>query len=133
MAILRGDQSTIDGIRAGPEFASLNRQGEEAILQNASATGGLRGGNTKGALASFRADLLTKLINQQFGRAGDITRVGQGAAGAASAAISGTANNIAQLLAAQGAATAGGQIAKANVTSNAINTAAQIASVIKGF
>lgn len=130
MAILSGDQGAIDAVRNGAEFASLNRQGEEAILANAAATGGLRGGNTQGALANFRADLLAKLITEQFGRAGQITQVGQNAAGVASSAIGGTANNIAQLLADQGAATAGGQIAKGNAGLNGINSAIGIGSTL---
>jgi hypothetical protein len=38
-------QAAISSIESSPEFTSLIKQGEEAILQNASATGGLRGGS----------------------------------------------------------------------------------------
>ena len=40
-----------------PFFQALAQQGEEALLQKASATGGLRGGNIQGALAQFRPSL----------------------------------------------------------------------------
>ena len=126
-------KTAIDGIRAGPEFAALNRQGEEAILANASATGGLRGGNTQSALATFRADTLAKLIEQQFGRVGQVTQVGQNAAGMGGNAIGNAAAGIAQLLGAKASALGGAQIAKGNVTGNAINTAIQAASVAAGF
>jgi hypothetical protein len=43
-----------------PAFQALARQQEEALLQNASATGGLRGGNVQGALAQFRPALLNQ-------------------------------------------------------------------------
>lgn len=73
--------AAIQQIMAGPEFQAMSRQGEDAILQNASATGGLRGGNVQGALAEFRPALLANLINQQYGRLAGISGQGQGAAG----------------------------------------------------
>ncbi|WP_449405980.1 hypothetical protein [Massilia phosphatilytica] len=36
-----------------PRFQALQQQGNDAILANASATGGLRGGNVQGALGQF--------------------------------------------------------------------------------
>lgn len=105
-------QKAIDAIQGSPEFASLTNQGEEAILQNASATGGLRGGNTEAALAQFRPQLLTQLINDRFAKLGGLTQLGQAsAAGVGSAGIQ-TGANIAQLLQAGGAAKAGGYLAQ---------------------
>jgi hypothetical protein len=60
-----------------PIFQALARQQEEAILQNASATGGLRGGNVQGALAQFRPQLLNQFLEQQYGRLGGMTSLGQ--------------------------------------------------------
>jgi pimeloyl-ACP methyl ester carboxylesterase len=57
-------QKAIQAIEMGPEFAAMTRQGEEAILQNAAATGGLRGGNVQGALAQFRPALLNQFIDR---------------------------------------------------------------------
>jgi len=37
------------GIEQSPEFLAMKQQGENALLQQASATGGLRGGNIQGA------------------------------------------------------------------------------------
>jgi hypothetical protein len=45
-------QAAIAAIEGGQEFETLTRSGEEAILQNASATGGLRGGNVQGIIGS---------------------------------------------------------------------------------
>lgn len=75
-------QAAIAGIQASPEFAAMMKQGEDAILTNASATGGLRGGNTQGALAQFRPQLLSQLINQQYARLGGLSGQGMAAAGA---------------------------------------------------
>jgi hypothetical protein len=56
-----------------PIYQALARQQEEAILQNASATGGLRGGNVQGALAQFRPALLNQFLEQQYGKLGGMT------------------------------------------------------------
>lgn len=56
----------IAGLEKSPLFASLIRNGEEAINANASATGGLRGGNNIDRLTNFRADTLTNVIQNQL-------------------------------------------------------------------
>jgi hypothetical protein len=104
-------QSAIQAISSGPEFQALTQQGENAILQQSAATGGLRGGNVQGALAQFRPQLLSSLINQQYGRLGGLTQIGQASAAGVGAAGMQTGTNVSNLLAAQGAATAGGQLA----------------------
>jgi len=130
---LRGPEAqrqAIAGIEGGQQFQALSQQGENALLQNASATGGLRGGNLQGALAQFRPQLLNELINQQYGRlgglaaqggtvaqnlasgglsaTGELARIGQASAAGVGTAGSQTGANIANLLGQQGAAQAGG-------------------------
>jgi hypothetical protein len=123
---LRGpeaERAAIERIRGGETFKALAGQGEEALLQRASATGGLRGGNIQGALAQFRPALLSSLIDQQYGRLGGMTALGQtttqnlAGLGQASAAGTGaaaqtTGANVANLLGQQGAALAGAEIAQ---------------------
>lgn len=123
---LRGpeaERAAIERIRSGETFQALAGQGEEALLQRASATGGLRGGNIQGALAQFRPALLSSLIDQQYGRLGGMTALGQtttqnlAGLGQASAAGTGaaaqtTGANISNLLGQQGAALAGAEIAQ---------------------
>jgi hypothetical protein len=123
---LRGpeaERAAIERIRGGETFQALASQGEEALLQRASATGGLRGGNIQGALAQFRPALLSSLIDQQYGRLGGMTALGQtttqnlAGLGQASAAGTGaaaqtTGANISNLLGQQGAALAGAEIAQ---------------------
>jgi hypothetical protein len=112
---LRGpeeERALIERIRGGETFQTLARQGEEALLQRASATGGLRGGNVQAALAQFRPALLSNLIEQQYGRLGGMTALGQqSAAGVGTAGMS-TGANVANLLGQQGAAIAGGELAQ---------------------
>lgn len=107
-------------IEGQPMFQALARQGEEAILQNASATGGLRGGNTQGALARFRPQLLNQFIEQQYGRLAGITALGQqSAAGVGSAGLQ-TGMNIGNVLQQAGMAQAAGAGAQGQIWGNAI-------------
>lgn len=73
-------QAAIERLKQSPGFMASVQTGEEAILQNASATGGLRGGNVQGALAQFRPQMLANTIQQQFQNLGGITSLGQNAA-----------------------------------------------------
>jgi len=112
---LRGPEAqrqAIAGIEGGQQFQALSRQGENALLQNASATGGLRGGNIQGALGQFRPQLLNELINQQYGRLGGMTALGQQSAAGVGTAGQQTGVNVTNLLGQQGAAQAGAEIAQ---------------------
>lgn len=114
-------QAAINGISSSPLFAEMQKQGENAILQNASATGGLRGGNTQGALAQFRPALLSQLIDQQYQRLGGLTSLGQNAAAGVGNAGMSTGNQISGLLGQQGAAQAGAALAGGRASSQMIN------------
>jgi hypothetical protein len=114
-------RAAIGAIEASPEFQALTRQGENAILANASATGNLRGGNVQGALAQFRPNLLSGLIEQQYQRLGGLTQLGQAsAAGQASAGLQ-TGQTISNQLTQQGQAIAGGALARGNATAGFLN------------
>jgi hypothetical protein len=106
------ERAAIERIRGGETFQALTRQGEEALLQRASATGGLRGGNIQAALSQFRPQLLSSLIEQQYGRLGGMTALGQQSAAGVGAAGLETGANVANLLGQQGAALAGGELAQ---------------------
>lgn len=118
---LGGAEAQTAALRAleqGPEFQALARQGEEAILQSAAATGGLRGGNIQAALAQFRPQILSGLIEQQYSRLGGLTTIGQNAAAGVGNAGMTTGQNIAQLLGQQGAARAGASLATGQAFGN---------------
>ena len=110
-------RSAMSQIESSPYFSGLVKQGENAILQNASATGGLRGGNTQAALAQFRPNMLAAAIDQQYQRLGGMVNIGQNAAAGVGNAGQAMANNTGQLLQQGGAAQAGGILgqARANV------------------
>lgn len=104
-------QQAISQLQSQPYYQSQLAAGNNNILQNASATGGLRGGNTQGILAGFAPGLLAQTVQQQYGNLGGLTSVGQNAAAMTGNAGIGITNNISNLLQQQGAATAGGDLA----------------------
>lgn len=119
-------QAAIDQIMQGPEYGNLVEQGEESILQNASATGGLRGGNTQAALAQFRPSVLSGLINQQYGRLGGLAGMGQASAAGVGQAGLQTGQNVAGLMQQGGAAAAGGAMAQGNIWGNVFGQVGQL-------
>lgn len=103
--------AAITNLANGPQMQALTQVGENSILQNASATGGLRGGNTQAALAQFRPQMLAQLINDQYTKLGGITSTGLGAATNTGNAGMNAGNQITQLLQQAGAANAGSALA----------------------
>ena len=119
------EQAAIARLTGGETFKALAQQGENALLQQASATGGLRGGNIQAALGQFRPQLLSSLIEQQYGRLGGMTSMGQASAAGVGAAGMETGTNIANLLGQQGAAEAGGILGEAKAYGQLFNLPAQ--------
>lgn len=118
-------QAAIQALQASPAFTSQLKQGENSILSNASATGGLRGGNTQAALAQFSPALLAQTINDQYAKLGGITSLGQNAAAMTGNAGMQTGNNVTNLLQQQGAAQAGAALAYGKADASMWNSAAQ--------
>jgi len=116
-------QKAVTQIEQSPIFQAMLAQGEGSILQNASATGGLRGGNVQGALAQFSPAMLNQFIEQQYGRLGGLTTLGQNSAAGTGAAGQTAASSIAKLLEQQGAAKAGGNLAQGSIFSDLIGQA----------
>lgn len=104
-------QQAIAQLQKSPYFTSMLKQGENSILANASATGGLRGGNTQAALAQFSPNLLAQTIQQQYQNLGGLTSIGQNAAAGVGNAGMANANGVSAALQQQGAAIAGGDLA----------------------
>jgi len=103
--------AAIKALEKSPQFTSMMQQGENAILQNASATGGLRGGNVQATLAQFRPQLLSQLIESQFSKLGQVSGLGQASAAGQAAAAQQTGANIGNALTQQGQAAAGAALA----------------------
>jgi len=114
-------QAAINNINNSSEMQTYLKQGENAILQNASATGGLRGSNTQAALAQFRPQLLNQLINQRYQNYAGLTALGQNAAAGTGNAGMQTASNISNLYQQTGAAQAGAALANGQANANMWN------------
>ena len=137
-------QKAISGLEGSPIYQQLLQQGENAMLQNASATGGLRGGNVQGALAQYRPAMLNQLIEQQYSKLGGLAGTGlgvtsglvnMGQASAAGQAGQGMnmASNIGNLLANQGAAQAGGIMGRGSIARNTFGDLLNIGKTAAAF
>lgn len=111
-------KNAISGIENGAQYGEMVRSGENAILSNASATGGLRGGNTEAALAQFRPQILSSLIDKQIGNLTGLTQMGQNSASGVGTAAMTMGNNISTAYGDAAAARAGNYMAagKANAS-----------------
>ena len=107
-----------NSIANSPAMAAYAQQGENALLQNASATGGLRGGNTQGALAQYRPQLLNQMINQQYANLGGMASIGQNAAAQTGNAGMQTGMNVSNLLQNTGSAQAAAAMAQGKADAN---------------
>jgi hypothetical protein len=122
-----GQQSAIANLRSSPLFTSQYDTGADTILQNAAATGGLRGGNTALAESNFGSSLLAQVIQNQLSNLGGLVSVGQaGAAGTNAGAVS-TGTAVSQLLSQQGNALASGTLGASNAFQNTLNSLGNIA------
>lgn len=126
----KAQQQAIAGIESSPLFQSLLRQGEQGILQNASATGGLRGGNVQGALAQFRPAMLNQQIQQQLANFSGLASLGQNAAAGVGNAGIQTGANVSSLLQDTGQAQAYGALGSANALGSSV---AGLGSIIGGL
>ncbi len=115
-------QSAISQLQNSPLYQSLFRNGQNTVLNNAAATGGLRGGNTQSSLANFGSDTLAQVIQQQLANLGGISGTGQTSANQLGSAGQNTANSISSLLSQNGQSQAGGILGTAGVNNNAINS-----------
>lgn len=120
-------RAAIQAIEQGPEFQALTRQGEEALLQQASATGGLRGGNIQSALAQFRPQVLSSLIGQQYNRLGGLAQAGQASAAGVGSSAMQTGANISNLMQQQGSAQAGGFLGQGQAWGNTLGNLGTLA------
>ena len=113
-------QKAVNAFAQSPMFQALAAQGEDATLQNASATGGLRGGNTQGALAQFRPALLNQQIQQQYANLTGLSQLGQASAAGVGQGGQLAAGNIGNALMGNATNQGNAAIAQGNIWNNAI-------------
>jgi len=122
----------ISQLEQSPMFQAIARQGEQGILQNASATGGLRGGNVQGALAQFRPALLNQQIQQQMQNLTGIASLGQNSAAMQGQSGVQMGQNIGNIMQNTGQAQAYGTLGSANAWGGALSSLGGIAGGLFG-
>ncbi len=115
--------SAIDALKASPFYQRLFDTGEEAVLANASATGGLRGGNTTTSLADFGADTLMKTIERQLASLGGLAGMGMGATESVANFGQNNANAVTGLLGNIGGAKASDYLTRGGIAAQNWNNA----------
>lgn len=118
----QGQQSAIDQLQQSPMYQSLYRNGQNAVLNNAAATGGLRGGNTQNSLANFGSDTLAQVIQAQLANLGGISNTGNASATNLGNQSQANANAQSQQYNAIGQSQAGGILGQAGIWNNAFNS-----------
>jgi hypothetical protein len=135
-------QSAITGLQSNPLYTTSMDLGQQAILANASATGGLRGGNTIASLGYLPNQILSNVMQTQIGNLGtslngasglmsgygnevsqygNLVNLGENAAAGTGQAAMRTGNNITSLIGQNGAIQAGATLAGTNATTGALN------------
>lgn len=123
-------RSAISALEQSPQMQALTQQGENAIRQNASATGGLRGGNIQAALAQFRPQILSSMIESQYSKLGGLTSIGQNAAAGVGNAGMNASNQVNQALGNIGSAQAGAALASGQAQAGFANTLGQVGGFV---
>ncbi len=125
-------QQAIGALQNSPFFQAQLNQGTNALLQNASATGGLRGGNVQGALSQFAPQLLQQTYQNQLANLGGLASAGLGAATGTGAAAQNAAAQNSQLFGNMGQAQAGAYLARAQNNQNMVGSLFGMAGNILG-
>lgn len=104
-------QAAISALRDSPVFKTMMQESQNTVLQNASATGGLRGGNTEAALATLSPKILGALSQQRLSDLSGLAQSGLGAIGSLNSGRLFGAGAISELFGNMGAAKAGQALA----------------------
>ncbi|VVE59457.1 hypothetical protein PIN31009_05540 [Pandoraea iniqua] len=132
-------QGALDALKTNPLYTTAMDLGQQAILQNASATGGLRGGNTISSLGYLPNQVLTNVMGNQIGNlqsylqsTGSLMGLGENAAAGTGNAGIQTGNNITNLLGQIGSSQAGASIAQGNAAASGMNALGGILGMSTG-
>ena len=116
MDYYQNPQAFMDTVQQSPYFNYMQGQQEEALLRNAAATGGLRGGATQQALMQQAPNLAMQLAQQRLGGLGQLAGIGNGSAN--------IANQLNAMGQTQAQGTVGAQTARSQGTQNLFNLGA---------
>jgi hypothetical protein len=125
-------QESISALQQSPLYTSQLQAGQNAILQNASATGGLRGGNAQAALGKYAPALLASTIQNQVQNLGGLSAQGLSAAGGTATGLQNLSNANSQALGNIGQAQAGNALAIGNANAQFGNSIGSIGGALAG-
>jgi hypothetical protein len=115
------EQRAINRLMRGPQYQTALQQGQESILSQGSATGGLRGGNTQAALGELAPNILNQVIANRYNQLGGLAQMGQSSAAGVGSAAQAMGNNVSAALQQGGAAQAGGILGQAAGTNTMLS------------
>jgi len=118
----KAQAEAIQSVKNSAMFGQMARLGEQGIMANASATGGLRSGTAQRALAQYRPMLLNSLVQQRYGQLANLATMGQSSAAMTGTAAQRMGDVVTQLHADRGAATAGAYLATGQAIGNLAGT-----------
>jgi hypothetical protein len=125
-------QTAFAGLEESPGQRFIRDRQERALLRNASATGGLGGGNVLTALQQQAAGFAQQDIQNQFGRLGQLAGQGQSITTSQAQLGGQVSQNIAGLLGQEGAARASGILAPAQANAAATNQILSLGGTLGG-
>lgn len=108
-------------VQNSPLFQSRIRNSEEALLANASATGGLRGGNIQDALYDNRGDAFATTLEEQMARLAGLAGFGQNAANSVGQFGANRANQVGQFNIGIGDAQSNGILTRGGINAQNFN------------
>lgn len=117
----------IDSLKGSPLYQALFGNGLEALNANASATGGLRGGNLQDATMDFGRDTLAQIIQQQLSNLGGLASLGQRSALGLGELGSNNASALANLATGAGNVKAGAALATGAANNSLFSSLGDIA------
>lgn len=116
-----GQAASIAALKDSPLYSSIYDNGVEAILANASATGGLRGGNTQNSLARFGGDTLSSVLGNYLAQLGGLSGTGNQTGTNLGGMGANMADRIGALTVGAGNAQAGSYLAQGQINQNMWN------------
>lgn len=121
-------------LKDSPLFKSVFNTGQEAVLQNAAATGGVRGGNVQNALAENGENTFASVLQNYLAQLGGVAGQGLSASSGLANLGANNAQSLGNLFQASGASNAGAILGQQNVQNQLQQQITQqLSSAFAGF
>lgn len=125
-------QQALDDFSLRPDQQFIQQQGEQALLRNQAAIGGLGGGNVQRELQSFGQGTASQALSEQLNRLASLRGGGQTATTNLGQLGQTSATNISNLLGQAGSAKASGILGQQQADAGLANQALGIGSLLLG-